>query len=253
MFKTRLILSKSIFPFQALFFSTVLWSHDADTLQTIEKIHEHGNFQLHVQTLWESRYVSEGRDALEGKSISTGSLEIGYDHLSLGVWYGRSSNHEYEERQFSMAISEETDDYEFYLAYGNNFFLREKESEDEWSLGIGYKDLPFGMNTVLDSYYSIDAKGVFLEWMGGKEFNPNEGVVLYLSGTLGWNENYVRDGHDGLNFFAFRNGFSKILSQNFLLFGHGTYNWAINQNKNLAGDLALKNTPHLGFGLKWDF
>lgn len=46
---------------------------------------------------WESRYFSEGRDYLDGDSLLVGSFELGWNHLSGGVWYGYSPDQRYGE------------------------------------------------------------------------------------------------------------------------------------------------------------
>ena len=61
------------------------WSHDAETTKLIEKTHAHGTFDAHAHAGWESRYFSEGRDALDGNSVWTGTFVLGYDHFSGGV------------------------------------------------------------------------------------------------------------------------------------------------------------------------
>src|SRR6056300_130761 len=83
------------------------WAHESDSTEPFEKIHAHRNLEFHTHAGWESRYFSEGRDALDGKSLWAGSVELGYDHFSGGVWYGRASNHQYDEWQYNLSLSEE--------------------------------------------------------------------------------------------------------------------------------------------------
>ena len=91
------------------------FAHEAETIQPFEKIHTHKSFEAHMHGGWESRYFSEGRDALDGKSLWVGSFEFGYDHFSGGVWYGRSSNHSYDELQYSFALTQEVENLQFYF------------------------------------------------------------------------------------------------------------------------------------------
>ena len=231
----------------------VLMGHDVEANKPFEKMHDHSTFNAHSHAGWESRYFSEGRDALNGKSLWNSSLELGYDHFSGGVWYGRSSNHQYDELQYNFALSQEIDEYSFYAGYTHLLFPKDDASDDEWSMGISYKGLPFGLTTSLDGCYSMDAKGTFYEWSNTKEFNLREDLNLSFSGTLGWNEGYVADGHNGLNFFSLRSGVEKILSDNFSLTGHGVNSWAIDPDKNLAGDQSLKDFFHFGVGVEYKF
>ena len=99
-------------------------AHEGDSVKKIESFHSHKDLTGHTHIGWESRYFSEGRDALEGSSIWTGSIELGYDHLSGGVWYGRSSNHRYDELQYSLNLSEETGHFSFYAGYTHLFLQK---------------------------------------------------------------------------------------------------------------------------------
>lgn len=227
-------------------------AHHAEISKTFEKMHAHRTFDAYVHTGWESRYFSEGRDALAGKSLWNSSLELGYDHFSGGVWYGRSSDHRYDELQYSLAITQEIRGLRFYAGYTYLVFQKDYESDDEWSVGISYVDLPFSIGTTLDAYYSNDATGTFIEWNNFRNFEITEEISLYLSGSLGWNEGYVSEGHDGLNHFALRSGIQKPLNEQLSVVGHGSYSWAINRDLSLPGDTLLKNFFHIGLGFEWD-
>ena len=244
---------KYIFCAQLLFFVNVGSAHDAETNKPFEKMHAHRTFNAHAHAGWESRYFSEGRDALHGKSLWNSSLELGYDHFSGGVWYGRSSNHQYDELQYNIALTQEIDEYSFYAGYTHLLFPKDDASDDEWSLGISYEGLPFDLTTSLDACYSMDAKGTFYEWSNTREFHLQEDLDISFSGTFGWNGGYVSDGHNGLNFFSLGSGAKKILSERFSLAGHGVYSWAIDPDSNLAGDQGLKDFFHFGLGVEFDF
>lgn len=241
-----------------LIFGFFLWcgmlcGHDSETNKPFEKMHDHRTFNAHAHAGWESRYFSEGRDALNGKSLWKGALEVGYDHFSGGVWYGRSSNYQYDEWQYNLALTQEIDSFEIYAGYTHLVFAKDRESDDEWSAGISYESLPFDLTTSLEACYSMDAKGTFYEWSNNREFHPKDDLDISLSGTFGWNEGYVIDGHNGLNFFSLGSGLTKILTESFSLTGHGIGSWAIEHNSNLAGDQSLKDFFHFGLSVEFDF
>ena len=56
--------------------------------------------RAHSHLGWSSHYFSEGRDALNGRSLWSGSLEAGYDHFPL-EWYGQDSDQSYREWKYS--------------------------------------------------------------------------------------------------------------------------------------------------------
>ena len=244
---------KIIFLFFALFFKLTCAAHEGDSAKKIEAIHAHKDLAGHAHVGWESRYFSEGRDALDGESMWTGTLEIGYDHFSGGIWYGESSNNLYYEWQYSLALAQQANGFEFYLGYTHLVFDKDDDSDDEWSAGLSYGELPYGLETALDATYSKDAGGTFFEWSTGKEFNPSEEFQLSVSGIFGWNDGYVSDGHDQLNFFALRTGAERELTKSFSFVVHGTQSWAIDSNPSLPGDLQLKDFFHFGLGLEWSF
>lgn len=229
------------------------WSHDTVTTKPIEKMHAHDTFEAHAHVGWESRYFSEGRDALDGESLWAGTLEIGYDHFSGGIWYGESSNNLYDELQYSLALTQQANGLEFYLGYTYLVFAKDDDSDEEWSAGLSYGELPYGLETALDATYSKDAGGTFFEWSTSKEFSPSEEFQLSASGILGWNDGYVSDGHDQMNFFALRTGAERELTESFSFVFHGTQSWAIDSNPSLPGDLLLKDFFHFGLGLEWSF
>ena len=47
-----------------------------ESAKKVEAIHAHEGLAGHAQVGWETRYFSEGRDALAGKSLWTGSVEL---------------------------------------------------------------------------------------------------------------------------------------------------------------------------------
>ena len=132
-------------------------------------------------------------------------------------------------------------------------FSIDDESDDEWLAGIGYAELPFNLDSSLDACYSMDAAGIFIEWSNSRKFNLSEELGFSLSGILGWNDGYISDGHDGLNYGSLRMGTEKTISKNVSLVGHGAYSWAIDKDENLLGDQQLGDFFHLGLGLEWDF
>ena len=151
---------KIVFLFPILLLKLPCAGHLGDSATKIEAIHAHQDVSGHAQVGWESRYFSEGRDALEGESLWTGSVEMGYEHFSGGVWYGRSSNHAYDELQYSLSLIQEKNDWSFYAGYTHLVFSKDNESDDEWSFGMAYDNLPYSIGTSVDGTYSMDAEDV---------------------------------------------------------------------------------------------
>ena len=228
-------------------------AHVGDSAKKVEAIHSHEDLVGHAHVGWESRYFSEGRDALDGKSLWTGSVELGYKHFSGGVWYGRSSNHAYDELQYGISLTQEKNDWSFYAGYTHSVFSKEDESDDEWSFGIAYDDLPYSLGTSIDGTYSMDAKGFFYEWSTYHEFSLGEKSAALITGMLGLNDGYVSDGNDGANFYALSAEVDRKLSENYLVFCHVMQSFAIDRDLTLAGDDQLEDFFHFGLGLQLNF
>jgi len=228
-------------------------AHLGDSAKKVEAIHAHEDLAGHAHVGWESLYFSEGRDALDGKSIWTSSVELGYKHFSGGVWYGRSSNHAYDELQYSISLTQEKNEWSFYAGYTRLVFSKEDESDDEWSFGIAYDDLPYSLGTSVDGTFSMDAKGMFYEWSTYREFSISDKSVAVLSGILGLNDDYVSDGHRGANFYALSVGLERNLTDHFVISCHGMQSFAIDRHLNLVGDDQLKDFFHFGLGFQWVF
>ena len=81
-------------------------AHDAETSQPFERPHAHEAFEGHVHFGWDSHYFSEGRDNLDGDSLWAASLELAWEHLSVGAWYGISPDQDYDELQLSLAVTQ---------------------------------------------------------------------------------------------------------------------------------------------------
>lgn len=216
-------------------------------------MHTHRTFETHAHVGWESRYFSEGRDSLDGKSLWNSSLELGYDHFSGGFWYGRSSNHQYDEWQYTFAITQKLGGYEIHAGYTHLIFPKGDESDDEWSVGVSFEELPIGFSSSLDAYYSMDTTGTFFEWVSTREFEPRDDLDVLISGSLGWNEGYIPEGHNGLNFICFRCGIEKQIGESLSITGHGSQNLSVNRNLSLVGDAQLKDFFHFGLGMEYNF
>ena len=245
--------SKIIFLFFAFLFKWTCIAHECDSAKKVDAIHAHQDVSGHAHVGWESRYFSEGRDALDGKSLWTGSVELGFEHFSCGVWYGRSSNHAYDELQYSLSLTQEKNDWSFYAGYTHLVFSKDNESDDEWSFGLAYDNLPYSIGTSLDGTYSMDAEGMFYEGSTYREFSISDKLGATVSGILGLNDGYVSDGHNGANFYALSLGAEHKIADDFVISCHGMQNFAIDRDLSFAGDEQLKDFFHVGVGLQWNF
>ena len=118
------------------FGGSVAFAHQSEPQQPFERPHAHDNVEFHVHTGFESRYFSEGRDALDGDSIWASSFEFGLDHFAAGLWYGNSPNQSYDELQLSLALIQTFGDFEANIGYTHYIFPFDGSHDDEIGTGI---------------------------------------------------------------------------------------------------------------------
>jgi hypothetical protein len=235
------------------FYISLLSAHPSDPQQPFERPHAHENFEFHIHTGWESRYFSEGRDALDGDSLWASSFEFGFEHLAAGLWYGNSPEQSYDELQLSVALTQTFGDFEAYIGYTHFIFPFDGSHDDEIGTGITWTGLPAGIELSADIYHSFDANGYFAELSTSREFEITEPFSVSLSSIFGINQGYVSDGHDGANHFALQFGYEYALTESLSFIAHTTYSWAIDKKSTAPGDDLLDDFFHCGAGLQWDF
>lgn len=206
-----------------------------------------------LQLDWESRYSSEGRDNLTGDSILTQRLEYCWEDLCFGVWRAESDNQRYEELQMGVAYGRRWNDLEVSIGYTHLRFPEGGPHDHELGLGLVWDGGPLGIEFALDAYHSIEAAGHFVEGTVSRSWELSQTTSLELAGAVGMNQGYIADGHDGANHASLRLGLSRELGESITLHVHGTWNQALDRDRTLAGDDALRNFFHGGIGLEWRF
>lgn len=243
--------------FVILFFS--VWTeptaaHDGESEFPFDRPHAHDAITGHFHFGWESRYASEGRDNWNGEDLVASSVELGYQHFSGGVWYGRSSSAREDELQISVAVSESTDEFEVYAGVTHLSNPTSHPGHDlEISAGLAWTGLPLGIAAGLDAYYSIDVRGSFWEAALSRDWSLSDPLTIEAAIMLGANQGYVSDGHDGANHISLRLGATLAISERSSLVVHGTQSWALRRNLALDGDSALRDFFHTGAGLQLSY
>ncbi len=249
MYKKRLLLLASY----CLISLSTAYGHESESQLPFARPHAHSELEGHVHVGWESRYFSEGRDALDGDSLYTSSFELGWKHLSAGVWYGHSPDQNYNELQLSLGLSHCIGDFEFYIAYTHFQFPFEHTHDNEIGIGCAWTGLPLDIELAADVYYSFEADGYFAEISAARDFSITDKLTLNLSGIFGINQGYVGDGHDGANHFALSLGLEYEIYDGVAITAHTAYSWEIGSGKRYPGDGQLIDFIHSGIGLQWSF
>ena len=210
--------------------------HEAEAQLPFEWPHAHDTVEGHAHIGWDSRYFSEGRDALSGDSLFVGSFEMGWKHLAGGIWYGNSPDQRYDELQLTLALTQSIGDFEFYGGYTHLRFPFDDSHDNELGFGLAWSELPLDLELAADFYYSFDADGYFGEISASRDFVITDRLSLNLSSPFGINQGYVANGHDGANHFALSVGLQYALTDSISVTAHATQSWALDRDLAHPGD-----------------
>ena len=156
---------------------------------------------VHIHAMWESRYVTEGRDNLSGNSLISFSTDHSYNNFTFAPWIAGSSYTEYRELNLNLVYGIELNEQiESYITYT---YLRSDSSDEDTSdneLGIELGYLGFKhIQIIANWYYSLEAEGAYFELVLRNEKPIGQNLTLSTSLSTGLNGGYVSDGHRGLD------------------------------------------------------
>lgn len=209
---------------------------------------------LHVHPLWESRYVSEGRDNLAGNGIASVAAEYNYNNIALIPWLATGVSDDYSEINLNAIYTTQLfNTVDMFIGY-NHLRSRENSSnahDNEVSLDLSYfYDDKFQLTS--SAYYSFDSQGTFLELTINKGYEINDAISIDFQTGVGFNAGYVSDGHNGINNIKLTSNVSYKVIKQFEIYAYTSYTMAINKNdERFVGDQTLKNMLWGGIGLSY--
>ena len=205
--KTSIAKSLVLFLTFAICFGSVAWGQPAHETAGLgqhrarhnpSEAHPEFPVELSFGMFWESRYVSEGRDNLDGDGLASAELSAVYSGISLGAWAADGPDAEYREYNYWLGYSYEWDQFTFSVGYTFLDFASDDSDDQEYSAEVAYA-CESGFELIVGGYYSDESGGVFYEATLSKEIEWAEGLSIFPFGTLGFNDGYIVEGHDGLN------------------------------------------------------
>ena len=202
---------------------------------------------------WESRYLTEGRDALRGGSLFVAGAELSWEGLMARVWRGHAAGGGYGEWKFSLGLEKEVGDFGFSTGFTHLRFPGTGKHDNRVSAGVSWSGLPWKVGLGAEAYYSFEAGGWFGEVSAGRGFAVTDRLGLEVSAALGVNQGFVADGHDGANHWALRLGAEYEVSESLAVTAHAEYSWELGRDGALPGDQTLGNIFRWGTGLRWSF
>jgi hypothetical protein len=226
------------------------------TLERKQRTEMESLFGWHTHFLWESRYVTEGRDNLSGDGLASVSSEFIIGEANFLPWYAYGPGADYSELNLNFIYGIlPTEDLAVYFGYNHirARYLGEGANDNEISLDLVHKLIKH-LAVAASIYHSFDASGSFME-MAVKYFDaPYKRAHYSVQAGLGVNAGYVSDGHTGLNNFQLRANVSYLPVIQVELYAYTGYSAAINRDAvRYAGDELLGDFFWGGVGFVYVF
>ena len=224
--------------------------HEHHSHRTSAEIH----YEAAISMGYDSRYVSEGRDNLDGDPLLHGTLELSFHDFLIGAWYAQSPTTPYDEFNLWLEYGFQFGDVEGYLGINHLRFPDDNAHDHEVGFGISYGELPWDLVVGMDAYYSFRADGFFAEAALTRDFRPCDWLTLEPGIVFGWNEGYVSSGHRGANHVAVSILAIIPLGETAELSAYLSYNFAVNSSPlQSPDDASLKNFLYGGATVTFDF
>ena len=226
------------------------------TLERKQRTEMESLFEWHTHFLWESRYVTEGRDNLSGDNLVSVSSEFMISEATFLPWYAVSPGADYSELNLNLIYGIlPTEDLAVYFGYNHirARYLDKRANDNEISLDLVHR-LEKSVAVAAGIYHSFDADGSFLE-MAIKYFDaPYKRAHYSVQAGLGVNAGYVSEGHTGFNHFLLRANVSYLPVVQVELYAYTGYNAAINRDAiRYTGDELLGDFFWGGVGFVYVF
>jgi hypothetical protein len=191
--------------------------------------------------LWESKYVTEGRDNLEEGGIFSWEAAGEVSGFAAGAWFGLGDSEDYRELNLFIEYAHEFGDIETYVGYTRLEFYPDHESDNELSAGLAYHGFPYLIPGV-DYVYSTEAKGSFVEVSLRSELGFFEDRLMVSPYILeGFDFGYASEEYDGPNNLQIGARVTYHLAEWCEVFGFGAHSWA-------HGDVEREGLGDLSWG-----
>ena len=189
--------------------------------------------------LWQSRYVSMGRDQLNDGGIYSIDGGVGWNNFSAGAWFATGDREGYEEVDFSVAYTMDMGSFCTEVGYNRLEFLSSNESDNEFFAQIDYSKIPY-VTLCLYSVYATESGGsaiepsVVSEWFVFKDRLRIEPYAL-----VGFDFGYSTEEFDGENNFQVGVDLFWRVTTYFDVVGSVAHSWALEDMKREGlGDLS---------------
>lgn len=189
--------------------------------------HDH-HFSASFESLWESRYVSEGTDNLDGAGILSELLTVRWGHFHTDVWQGIGYDTNFAELNVLGVFDFHLGPVDLYVSLNHKRFFHSDRHDNEIGGGMVYRELPAGCFAALDWYHSFEIEGSYAEASLGGEWDWR-GVTFRPIVALGCNADYLPEADNGLNSLMPRLDVAVPLTDELKLIAYAAYNVPLNE------------------------
>lgn len=247
----------------SILFATAVSAHPENRIAHVDQAqttHQSGTastlsfpFDLGLSAFFESRYVTEGRDNLDGGSLVSVEATAGYNGFELGTWAAESPQQDYTEYNFWISYSYEWQQFTFSIGHNVLHFASDAVTDQDTSADVTYR-FGNGIEMFVGGYYSKLNEGFFYELSISREYMLADRLYATPVVTLGLNDGYIADGHDGLNHLALGVESTYELSERISLGAYLSGNVAIDSDvARYADDALLRDFVYTGVTLNFAY
>lgn len=200
-------------------------------------------FSASLESLWESRYVTEGTDNLHGSGILSEFLTVRWGHFHTDVWQGIGYDTNFAELNVLGVFDFKAGPLNGYVSFNHKRFFHLDTHDNEIGAGMVYGKFPAHGFLAFDGYYSFEIEGFYGEVSAGAAWDWR-GMTFRPAVALGCNAGYVPEGDDGLNTLMPRLDLSVPLTDELSLIAYAAYNVPLNDTADsfFWGGVGLKAT-----------
>lgn len=214
------------------------------------------SYALRLDTNITSSYITEGRDNLSNNGLAAVSTELSHNNFSIMPWLAKGIGTDYSELNLNMSYSSMlADNLELVSGYTYLYANEDQDSANDHEISI---ELIYTINEQLQlissNYYSVDAKGTFLDFSINKQLPLSDALSLEFKASVGFNAGYIAQGHNGINHVQLTSQISYQLIEPLQVFAHSNYSVAINKDAvNYSDDQLLTDAFWAGIGVSYTY
>lgn len=214
------------------------------------------SYDLQLDANIASDYITEGRDNLSNNGLAAMSTELSHNNFTVMPWLAKGIGTDYSEFNLNMNYTSVlTDNLEIVSGYTYLYASEEQDSANDHEISI---ELIYTINEQLQlissNYYSVDAKGTFLDFSINKQLPLSDALSLEFKASVGFNAGYIAQGHNGINHVQFTSQISYQLIDQLQVYAHSNYSVAINKDAvNYSDDQLLTDAFWAGIGVSYTY